>query len=158
MENDAALRTHLQKILDWEAAHATFDAAVEGIPAEKRSVAPGGLPHSPWQILEHIRRTQWDILDFCRNPKYVEPKSMREYWPDGPAPPFASAWDESVDSVRRDRQDLKMMAGDPEIDLFARVPQGTGQTYLREILLVADHSAYHVGQLVLTRRLLGIWS
>jgi hypothetical protein len=156
-ERDPALREHLQKVLDWDAAHATFDSAVEGIPPEKRGVAPARLPHSPWQILEHIRRTQWDILDFCRNPEYVEPKSMTEYWPDGPAPPSASAWDESVAAVRRDRGDLKKMAGDAKLDLFAKVPQGNGQTYLREVLLVADHTAYHVGQLVLTRRLLGIW-
>ena len=158
MERDEALREHLQKLLDWEDAHAGFDAAVGGIPAEQRGVTPDGLPHSPWQILEHIRRTQWDILDFCRNPRYVEPKSMREYWPDGPAPPTRTAWDESVASVRRDRDDLKKMAGDPKLDLFAKVPQGTGQTYFREIVLVADHTAYHVGQLVLTRRLLGVWS
>ena len=158
MERDEALRGHLRKLLDWEDAHASFDSAVEGIPADKRGQAPDGLPHSPWQLLEHIRRTQWDILDFCRNPKYAEPKSMREYWPDGPAPPSATAWDESVAAVRRDREDLKTMAGDPQLDLFAKVPQGTAQTFLREIVLVADHTAYHVGQLVLTRRLLGIWS
>jgi hypothetical protein len=157
MEREAALRTHLQKLLDWEDAHAGFDAAIEGIPAELRGVAPKGLPHSPWQLLEHLRRTQWDILDFCRNPGYVEPKSMDEYWPEGPAPPTAAAWDESVAAVRRDREDLKAMAGDPKLDLLAEVPQGTGQTFLREIVLVADHTAYHVGQLVLTRRLLGIW-
>jgi hypothetical protein len=158
VEHDRALRAQLQKLLDWEDAHAGFDSAIEGIPPDKRGVAPNGLPHSPWQLLEHIRRTQWDILDFCRNPEYVEPKSMEEYWPDGPAPPSARDWDESVAAVRRDREELKEMAGDPKLDLFAKVPQGTGQTFLREMVLVADHTAYHVGQLVLTRRLLGIWS
>ena len=158
MEHDRELRAQLRKLLDWEDAHAGFDAAVEGIPPDKRGVAPEGLPHSPWQILEHIRRTQWDILDFCRNPEYVEPKSMKEYWPEGPAPPSDEDWDESVAAVRRDREDLKTMAGDPKVDLFAKVPQGTGQTFLREMVLVADHNAYHVGQLVLIRRLLGIWS
>ena len=159
MDRDAALRAHLQRLLDWKDAHAGFDAAIEGIPAGKRGAVPEGLPHSPWQLLEHIRRAQWDILDFCRNAHYVEPKSMEEYWPEGPEPPGPKAWDESVASVRRDREALKKMASDPAIDLFARVPLGNpSQTYLREIVLVADHSAYHVGQLVLTRRLLGIWS
>lgn len=158
MEKDKALRAHLQDLLDWEDAHANFDPAVEGIPAELRGVAPQGLPHSPWQLLEHIRRCQWDILDFCRNPKYVEPKSMEEYWPEGPVPPSAAAWKESVAAVRRDREELKKLAGDPSVDLFAKVPQGNRQTYFRELVLVADHNAYHVGQLVLTRRLLGIWS
>jgi hypothetical protein len=158
MEHDHDLRAHLRKLLDWEDAHANFDAAIGGIPAKLRGVAPEGLPHSPWQLLEHIRRTQWDILDFCRNPDYVEPKSMSEYWPGGPAPPSEAAWDESVAAVRRDREDLKKLAGDREVDLFAKVPQGNGQTFLRELVLVADHTAYHVGQLVLTRRLLGNWS
>ena len=158
MEHDRALRAQLQKLLDWEDAHAGFDAAVEGVPADKRGVAPAGLPHSPWQLLEHIRRAQWDILDFCRNPDYVEPGSMEEYWPDGPAPPRDTDWDESVAAVRRDREALRRLAADPEIDLFARVPVGNEkQTFLRELVLVADHTAYHVGQLVLTRRLLGIW-
>ena len=158
MEHDRELRAQLQRLLDWEDAHAGFDAAVKDVPADKRGVAPSGLPHSPWQLLEHIRRTQWDILDFCRNPKYVEPKSMEESWPDGPAPPAAAAWDESAAEVRRDREELRKMAANPKVDLFARVPLGNAsQTYLREIVLVADHTAYHVGQLVLTRRLLGIW-
>ena len=158
MEHDRELRAQLQRLLDWEDAHANFDAAVSDVPAAKRGVVPEGLPHSPWQLLEHIRRTQWDILDFCRNPGYVEPKSMKEYWPDGPVPPTPAAWDESVAAVRRDRQELRKMAADPDVDLFAKVPQGTGQTFLREIVLVADHTAYHVGQLVLTRRVLGTWS
>jgi hypothetical protein len=84
LERDRALREHLQKALDWEDAHAGFEAAIRGVRTEMQGVTPEGLPHSPWQILEHIRRTQWDILDFCRNPKYVEPKSMTEYWPEGP--------------------------------------------------------------------------
>lgn len=157
MDQDRSLRTHLRKILDWEDAHAGFDAAVKGIPPALRGTAPPGLPHSPWQLLEHLRRCQWDILEFCRNPKYVEPKSMAEYWPSGATPPNASAWDESVASVRRDRDAMKALAEDTSVDLFAKVPWGSGQTYLREVLLVADHNAYHVGQLVLTRRLLGVW-
>jgi uncharacterized damage-inducible protein DinB len=154
---DAQLRDHLRRILDWEDAHAGFDRAVEGIPSEKRGLAPPGFTHTAWQLLEHLRLTQRDILDFCVDPGYVEPASMDEYWPDGPAPPSDAAWEESVASVRQDRDELKRLAADPAIDLFARVPQGSGQTYLREVLLVADHTAYHVGQLVDLRRALGIW-
>jgi DinB superfamily len=154
--DDKALRQHLARILDWQDAHATFDAAVDGVPHAKRGVVPHGLAHSVWQLLEHIRLAQWDILDFCVNPQYVEPTSMDEYWPAMPAPPSEAAWDESVAAVRRDRDAMKQLALKQE-DLFVKIPHGSGQTYLREILLVADHSAYHVGQIVLVRRALGIW-
>ena len=158
MEHERSLRDHLGKLLDWEDAHAGFDAATKGLAPALRGKAPAGLPHSPWQLLEHLRRCQKDILDFCLRPDYVEPPSMDEYWPASAAPPGKTAWDESVAAFRQDRAALRRMANDPAIDLFARVPQGTGQTYLRELLLVADHNAYHVGQLVLTRRLLGDWT
>lgn len=157
MKGERSLRTHLRKLLDWEDAHAGFDAATRGIPPKLRGKAPKGLPHSPWQLLEHLRRCQWDILDFCRNPGYVEVKSMAEYWPESAAPPSAAAWKRSIAEVRRDRAALEKMAEDEHCDLFAKIPHGTGQTILRELLLVADHNAYHVGQLVLVRRLLGIW-
>jgi uncharacterized damage-inducible protein DinB len=157
MEQDRSLRAHLGKMLGWEDAHAGFDAAVEDLAPALRGKAPAGLPHSAWQLLEHLRRCQKDILDFCVRSDYVEPKSMDEYWPASAAPPSDKAWDQSVAAFREDREALRHMANDPAIDLFARVPQGTGQTYLRELLLVADHNAYHVGQLVLVRRLLGDW-
>ena len=157
MDNDRSLRAHLRKLLDWEDAHAGFDAAVKDVTPALRGQTPAGLPHSPWQLLEHLRRCQKDILDFCLRSDYVEPKSMDEYWPASAAPPSKTAWDESVAAFRQDRDALRRMANDPVIDLFARVPQGTGQTFLRELLLVADHNADHVGQLVLVRRLLGDW-
>jgi uncharacterized damage-inducible protein DinB len=156
MDRDESLRTHLRKLLDWEDAHAGFEAAVKGIPAAQRGRAPKGMPHSPWQLLEHLRVCQRDILDFCVDPHYVE-KRMEDYWPPSAAPPTAKAWNESVAAFRRDLERLKELAVDREVDLFARVPNGTGQTYLRELLLVADHNAYHVGQLVDVRRLLGLW-
>jgi hypothetical protein len=156
MTHDQALRQHLASVLDWRDAHATFDAAVEGVPHAKRGVVPPGLAHSVWQLLEHIRLAQRDILDFCVDPEYVEPVSMDEYWPATPAPPSEAAWDESVAAVRRDRDAMKQLALERE-DLFASIPHGSGQTYLREILLVADHAAYHVGQIVLVRRALGVW-
>lgn len=156
LNRDASLRAHLRKLLDWEDAHLSFDSAVDGIPPALRAVAPTGLPHSPWQLVEHLRRCQRDILDFCRDPGYAEP-SMEEYWPPSPAPPSPAAWKESIAAFRRDRDGLKELAEDAAIDLFDRIPHGTGQTYLRELLLVADHNAYHVGQLIAVRRALRAW-
>ena len=118
---------------------------------------PPGLPYSAWQLLEHLRITQDDILQFCIDPGYQERSWPEEYWPKGPAPPSSTAWDESVTAFRRDREALKRLALNPEIDLTATVPAGTDQTYLRELLLVADHTAYHLGELVVVRRALGAW-
>jgi len=155
--DDEALRVHLERILGWEDAHAGFDQAVAGLPARLRGVTPPGFTHSAWQLLEHIRIAQHDILDFCVNPGYVEMESMAELWPPSAKPPSARAWAASVAAVRRDRAAVKKLAADGKVNLFARIPHGTGQTYLREILLVADHAAYHVGQLVALRRALGAW-
>jgi hypothetical protein len=149
------LRVQLSKLLGWEDAHVGFDTVVEEFPPELRGRRPQGLPYSAWELLEHMRRTQRDILDFCVDPKYVEPRSMSEYWPGTPEPDGPGAWDESVAGFRRDLEAVKRIARDR--DLFAAVPQGTGQTFLREIVLLADHNAYTLGQLVLVRRLLGIW-
>lgn len=157
MTQTDALRAQLAAILDWEAAHATYDAAVDGVPPEMRGRQPEGLPYSLWQLVEHLRITQSDILDFCRNAEYRELQWPDDYWPDSAAPPSPEAWDDSIRRYRADRDALKALAADEEVDLFARIPHGTGQTYLRELLLVADHAAYHVGQLVAVRRLLGIW-
>jgi len=156
MNHDDVLRTHLQRLLDWQDAHVNFDAAVEGIPPELRGRQPEGLPYSAWQLLEHLRLCQLDILEFCRNPAYEEP-APEDYWPKSVAPPSAEAWDESLASFQRDREALKRLAADPKCDLFAAIPHGTGQTYLRELLLLADHNAYHTGQMLALRRLLGIW-
>jgi hypothetical protein len=156
--SDDSLREHLARILDWRDAHANFDAAIAGIPARLRGVRPEGLPHSPWELLEHLRFTQRDILDFCRDPGYVEPRWPEDYWPPSGAPPDELAWEASVASYRSDREELRRLVLDLDLDPFAKIPHGSGQTYLRELLLVADHAAYHVGQLVLLRRLLGDWS
>jgi hypothetical protein len=157
MDRDESLREQLRKLLDWEDAHVSFDTAVEGIPHAARGIAPDGLPYSPWQLIEHLRLTQHDILEFCRNPEYVEP-SPEDYWPPSAMPPTDAAWEECLGAFRRDREGLKQLAADAAVDLFNRIPHGAGQTYLRELLLVADHNAYHVGQLVAVRRCLGIWS
>jgi uncharacterized damage-inducible protein DinB len=121
-------------------------------------VTPPGWTHSAWQLLEHIRIAQHDILDFCVNPKYVEMESMADLWPPSAKPPSAKAWAASVGAVRRERAAVKKLAADRKLNLFDRIPHGTGQTYLREIFLVADHGAYHVGQLVALRRALGAWN
>jgi uncharacterized damage-inducible protein DinB len=156
-DRDAALREHLRKLLDWEDAHVGLDAAVKGLRPADRGVVPPGHGHSAWQLVEHLRRAQHDILDFCRNPAYQELSFPDDYWPPSPAPPSEVAWTESVAACRRDREELQRMALDTNIDLFARIPHGTGQTYLRELLLVADHNAYHLGQLIVLRRALGTW-
>ena len=155
--DDGALRAHLARILDWEDAHAGFDHAIAGLPARLRGVTPAGWAHSAWQLLEHLRICQHDILDFCVNPRYVE-MAMADYWPPSAAPPSAKAWTASVAAIRRDLGAMRRLAANGRLDLFAKIPHGTGQTYLREILLVADHGAYHVGQLVALRRALGAWN
>jgi hypothetical protein len=155
--SDDALREHLRKLLAWGDAHVGFDRAVDGLAPELRGVRPDGLPYSPWELLEHLRITQHDILDFSRNPRYAELSWPEDYWPDSPAPPDADAWDRSIAAFRADRDALRALAADAGIDLFARIPHGQGQTYLREILLVADHNAYHLGQIVSVRQALGAW-
>ena len=157
MTTDTALRGLLARVLSWEDAHAGFESAVADLPATLRGTPPHDLPYSPWQMLEHLRITQHDILDFCVNPGYQEMAWPADYWPPSAAPPSPDAWQASVDSFLQDRDALKQLAMDPALDLAAPIPHGNGQTYLRELFLVADHSAYHIGQLVLIRRLLGSW-
>jgi hypothetical protein len=157
MAGDRELREHVVRLLTWQDAHADFDAAVGNLPADARGRTPPGAPYSPWQLLEHLRIAQHDILDFCVNAKYEEMTWPDDYWPASAAPPSAQAWDDSVKAFHRDRKELEHLARNPEIDLFAKIPHGSGQTYLRELLLAADHAAYHVGELVLVRRLLGVW-
>lgn len=157
MINESLLRDQLSRLLAWEDAHVGFDNAVDGIPAELRETRPSNLPYSPWQLIEHLRITQHDILEFCRNPNYKELKWPDDYWPASDAPPSARAWDESIRMFRQDRKALQQLAADPAVDLTARIPHGDGQTYLRELILAADHAAYHLGELIVVRRLLGIW-
>lgn len=144
-------------MLDWRDAHADFESAVAEIPPKLRGVVPPGLPYSIWQLVEHIRVCQADILAFCVDPNYQEGKWPDDYWPKQPAPRDAAAWDASLAAYRKDLAQLQAMLKDETSDLFAKVPIGSGQTFLREFLLVADHTAYHVGQIVAVRRLLGDW-
>ena len=152
------MREQLAKALDWGEAHADFDKAIDGLAPALRGRRVNGLPHSAWEIVEHLRIAQHDILDFSRNPNYAERAWPDEYWPETPEPPTAEAWDESVSAFRRDRDALKQLTMDSTIDLTDRIPHGSGQTYLREVLLVLDHNAYHVAELVVLRRLLGAWT
>jgi uncharacterized damage-inducible protein DinB len=154
---EKALRDQLVKLLDWEEAHVPFDKAVKGMPASMRGVVPNGWQYSVWQLVEHIRIAQADILEFSVSAKYKAKKWPDDYWPKSPAPRDAAAWTRSLAEIRRDRKALQQLARSPRIDLTAQIPHGTGQTYLREILLIAAHNSYHIGQIVALRRQLGIW-
>lgn len=138
-------------------AHVQFEVAVADWPTELRGTKPPGQPFTPWRLLEHIRIAQWDIVEFTKGPKHVSPEWPGGYWPPDDAPPSSRGWNKSVAQVIRDRRAMQRLVTNPGTDLFARLPHGTGQTVLREALLLADHNAYHVGQLLLLRRLLGAW-
>lgn len=157
MGTDLELRQHLVRLLTGSEAHVNFEAAVGGLPVELRGMSPEGAEHSSWELVEHLRIAQWDILDFSSNPEYRERRWPEDYWPKSAAPASEAAWDESVSSFLADRRALCDLVMDAATDLFAKIPHGSGQTILREALLTADHNAYHVGQLVLVRRLLGAW-
>src|SRR4051812_5739487 len=153
--NDKALRKHLLSLLNGGNAHLDFDSAIKNFPAALRGKRPKGSPHSPWEILEHMRLAQWDILEFTRDPKHVSPDFPDGYWPSTPEPPNNKAWNKSAGAFRADLKAISDLVANKSTDLFAPIPHGDGQTILREALLVADHNAYHLGQLVLLRRILG---
>jgi DinB superfamily len=155
--SEDALRRQLLELLQGKGAHAAFDDVVPDVPAEFRGKKPRGLPHSPWMLLEHMRIAQWDILEFSRDSKHKSPAWPEGYWPKDSAPPSEALWKKSVASFRRDLKAMQELVSNPETDLFARIPWGDGQTILREALLVADHNAYHLGQMVDALRLLGAW-
>jgi hypothetical protein len=157
VNHDQDLREHLLYLLRGGGAHVHFDAAVADLPEALRGAKPPGIPHTPWRLLEHMRIAQWDILEFSRNPRHVSPPWPDGYWPEGDAPPNPHAWDRCVAGFRADLRAVQDLVADPATDLFARIPHGDGQTLLREALLVADHNAYHLGQLVTVRRALGAW-
>jgi hypothetical protein len=153
-----SLREHVLYLLRDGGAHLDFDKAIKGLPVKLRGARPDGVPHSPWRLLEHMRIAQWDILEFSRNPRHVSPAFPEGYWPEGDAPPQPDSWDRSVAAFRADLKAMQDLVTDPATDLFAKIPHGDGQTILREALLVADHNAYHLGQLVVVRRALGAWT
>jgi hypothetical protein len=155
--NDQSLRDHILYLLVGGGAHAKFDDVIKELPPSLRGAKPDKFPHTAWMLLEHLRLGQWDILEFSRNRKHVSPPWPEGYWPKTDAPPNDAAWNKSVQQFRRDLKAMQQLVSNPKTDLFARIPWGDGQTILREALLVADHNAYHLGQLVDLRRLLGAW-
>ena len=153
-----ALRQHLLDMLRGGGAHAGFEKTLASLPVEMRGAKVPGLPFTPWRLLEHMRIAQWDILEFSLSAEHVSPEFSAGYWPETDAPPHGAAWEQSLQSFRSDMKRMEDLVADPKTDLFARIPHGDGQTILREGLVLADHNAYHLGQLVLIRRLLGAWS
>ncbi|MGC1647185.1 MAG: DinB family protein [Candidatus Sulfotelmatobacter sp.] len=156
-KHEQSLRKHLVELLEGGSAHAKFDDVIKGLPAQLRGVKPANFPHTAWMLLEHLRLAQRDILEFSRNPKHVSPPWPSGYWPKTEAPPSAAAWNRSVQQFQRDLKAMQTLVADRKTDLFARIPWGDGQTILRETLLLADHNAYHLGQLLDVRRLLDAW-
>ena len=157
MARSDALRKHVLELLKGKSAHVDFDAAVSKFPMKRVGEKPEGLPYSAWQLLEHMRIAQWDILEFSRNPKHVSPPWPEGYWPRSESPSKKESWDKSVRGFRADLKAMMKLVADPASDLLAPIPHGEGQTLLREALLVADHNSYHLGELVMLRRLLGAW-
>jgi len=156
-DHEQSLRKHLVELLAGGGAHAKFEDVVKGFLPKLRGAKPVNFPHSPWMLLEHLRLAQWDILEFSRNAKHASPKWPEGYWPKQEAPPNAAAWNKSVQQFQRDLKAMQSLVTNPKTDLFAKIPWGDGQTILREALLVADHNAYHLAQLVDVRRMLGAW-
>ena len=154
--SDQALREHLLNLLKGGGAHATFDDAIGDWPAQLAGAKVANYPHSAWALLEHLRLGQWDILEFSRKSKHVSPKWPEGYWPGSDAPASEKEWKESVAAFKKDLRDMEKLVADKKVDLYAKIPWGDGQTILREALLVADHNAYHIGQLVMLRKAIGI--
>lgn len=155
--NDKSLRDQLKKMLRWHDAHADWKAALARLSPKNRGIRPPGSPHSVWELFEHMRVAQRDILNFCINPKYVSPEWPSGYWPRHPMPPSPAAWNKTVKAFQKDLDAMAKLVANPKINLLARIPHGDGQTILREALLLADHNSYHVGQIILVRKLLGHW-
>ena len=152
-----ALREQLLYVLRGGGAHVSFQEALADWPASLRGIRPTGFPHTAWRLLEHMRLAQWDILNFSRDASHVSPEFPEGYWPRQDAPPSPAEWERSIRAFRADLEAMQKLVADPATDLFARIPHGEGQTILREALLVADHNAYHLGELVTLRKMLGAW-
>ena len=155
--SDKSVREHVLSLLKGGGAHLGFEQAIADLPKELRGAKAKGITHTPWRLLEHLRICQWDILEFSRNPDHVSPEFPGGYWPEGDAPPESDSWDKSAQAFRDDLQAMIDLVANPESDLLEPIPNGDGQTILREALLVADHNAYHLGQLVFLRRSLNAW-
>jgi uncharacterized damage-inducible protein DinB len=152
MSNDKAVREHVLELLEGKSAHIDLESALKDFPLERINDNVGGTPHTAWQLLEHIRIAQWDILDFCTNPDYKAMKWPDDYWPKKNG--TNDKWNESVREILSDLQEMRDLVADESIDLFAKIPWGSGQTILREALLIVDHNAYHLGQIVFIKKML----
>jgi hypothetical protein len=148
------IRENLLALLNGEGAHAPFEKAVASIPAAQRGSKPNGAPHSAWELLEHLRITLWDMLDFSRNAAYVPLEWPESYWPKHDSPPSAEAWAASVTAYQSHLKELEGMVADTARDLFAAYPPVTGKALFRNVLVIADHNAYHVGQLMYLSKML----
>lgn len=154
--HEQPLREHILYLLRDGGAHAGFDAAIGDWPLQLTGVKVANFPHTAWMLLEHLRLAQWDILEFSRNPKHVSPPWPEGYWPEAEAPPNEQAWKASTNAFKKDLRVMEQLVADKKTDLFAKLAWGDGQTILREALLLADHNAYHLGQLVMLRKSIGI--
>jgi hypothetical protein len=157
MDPIQSLRKELDRLLSGKGAHADFEAAVADFPAKLRGVKPEGVPHTAWELVEHLRIAQWDMLEFSRDDKHVSPAWPEGYWPKNAEPESAAAWEKSVKAFQHDLAAMRKLVADPKSELFTPLPHGEGQTLLREAMQMADHNAYHVGELIFLRRLLGAW-
>lgn len=155
MNPDEIVRAHLVALLDSRQAHLSFEDILRGIPFELQGRKPEGVPYSAWQLLEHLRIAQWDILEFSRDSGHVSPRFPEGYWPPSDGPEDESQWEKSLDRLASDLKEMQRLVSDPSTDLYSPIPHGSGQTVLREALLIADHNAYHLGQVLLLRRQLG---
>ena len=157
MASNESWRSIIASAFDWEQAHANVDSSVADLAPADRGRRPENHPHSVWELVEHIRRAQWDLLDFCRNPNYKEQKWPDDYWPDSPAPKDDAEWNASLEAIRRDAKEFQEFTKTFEKDLAEKIPHGSGQTYLRTILVSIDHTSYHCGQILSVRRMIGAW-
>ncbi len=157
MDRDVALRDYLSRLLSWGEAHMTFDSAVAEFPPDQMNARPPNVPYTPWQLLEHMRITQWDILGFIRDRRHMSPEWPEGYWPAKEEQAGEARWRETIQAFREDLAALQALASDPTTDLYAPIPHGDGQTTLREILLAADHNSFHLGEFAILRQVMGSW-
>lgn len=155
--SDATLRDQLLALLKGGNAHLTFDDVIADFPPAAMNQQPPNVPYTPWHILEHLRITQWDILEFVRNPRHVSPEWPKGYWPAPDATTDVAGWQATIDAFRADLAAVQEIVRDPSIDLSAELPHAPGYTYIREVLLVADHNAYHIGEFAILRQVMGTW-
>ncbi len=152
-QTDESIRKHVLYLLRGGGAHLSFDDFVSSFPPDLCSRQIEGLPYTPWQVLEHMRLAQWDILEFSRDPDHISPEFPKGYWPNPDDPGNPTSWKETIDQFRTDLQQMEALVEDPATDLHAKIPHGDGQTILREALLIADHNAYHLGVLAVMARI-----